>query len=211
MGVNDITSKQFSRQLELAIQLGFKFVPALEIAKTGGKSDELAVTFDDGLKSVKTQAAPILKSYRIPWSLYAVSEWTESGHPWGKDFALTWDDLSELVADGVDLGSHSATHPDFGTIGSDQMHYELEGSRRMFEKRLGTAPPTFAIPLGQSMNWSTAAQEAAKSAGYSIVYAQAEETRPPGTIARTFVTRFDHDRLFKAILRGAFDRWEEWF
>jgi len=45
----------------------------------------------------------------------------------------------------------------------------------------------------------------------TVVYAQAEETRPAGTVARTFVTSFDADRIFRSLLGGAFDRWEEWF
>ncbi len=60
------------------------------------------------------------------------------------------------------------------------------------------------------MNWTPAAGKAAKAVGYKIVYAQAEETRPEGTVPRTFVTRFDGDRVFKALLGGAFGRWEEW-
>jgi hypothetical protein len=46
--------------------------------------------------------------------------------------------------------------------------------------------------------------------GFKTIYSQAEETRPPGTVPRTFVTHFDDDRIFKAALRGAYDRWEEW-
>jgi hypothetical protein len=91
------------------------------------------------------------------------------------------------------------------------MRDELEGSRDMFEKRLGFRPDEFAVPFGQSGNWPAAAREAAKSAGYDIVYAQAEDTRPPGTVARTFVTKFDHDRTFTALLRGTYDHWEEWY
>jgi hypothetical protein len=80
----------------------------------------------------------------------------------------------------------------------------------MIERRLGFAPKTFAIPLGQSMNWTGECAAAARTAGYDIIYAQAEETRPAGTVARTFVTRFDHARIFRALLDGTFDRWEEW-
>jgi hypothetical protein len=76
--------------------------------------------------------------------------------------------------------------------------------------RLGFAPEIMAIPYGQSGNWSPIADRIARDVGFTTIYAQAEETRPPGTIARTFVTRFDDDRIFKALLRGAYDRWEEW-
>ena len=61
------------------------------------------------------------------------------------------------------------------------------------------------------MNWTPAAAVAARAAGYTTIYAQAEETRPDGTVPRTFVTSWDHDRIFRAALQGTFDRWEEWF
>jgi peptidoglycan/xylan/chitin deacetylase (PgdA/CDA1 family) len=108
------------------------------------------------------------------------------------------------------MGSHSATHPDFGRIGMQQMIDELGGSRQLFEKRLGFAPKMFAIPLGQSMNWKPESMKAANDVGYDVIYAQAEATRPKGTVARTFVTKFDGDRIFNALLKGKFDHWEEW-
>ena len=60
------------------------------------------------------------------------------------------------------------------------------------------------------MNWTADAAAAARAAGYEIIYAQAEETRPPDTVPRTFVTHFDGPHIFSALLGGAFDRWEEW-
>ena len=210
MGVNDVTPGQFRRQIMLALNAGYRFVPASDIARTGGGPKDLAITFDDGLKSVQTHAAPILKEFAIPWSVFVVSKWSDQHHSWPKDFVLTWRDLEHLLADGAEIGSHSATHPDFGKIDRPQMVDELGNSRRAIERELGFTPQTFAIPLGQSMNWPQAAADAARETGYDIVYAQAEETRPRGTVPRTFVTRFDGDRVFRALLRGAYDRWEEW-
>jgi len=210
MGVNDVTPAQFRRHIELAKSAGFRFVPASTIAQTGGSPMDLAITFDDGLKSVQTHAAPILKDYDIPWSVFVVSEWSDQRHDWSKDFVLAWRDLARLLDEGAEIGSHSATHPNFGTIDAAQMADELVDSRRAIERELGFTPKSFAIPLGQSMNWPIAAADAAREAGYDIVYAQAEETRPNDTVPRTFVTRFDGDRIFNALLRGAYDRWEEW-
>jgi peptidoglycan/xylan/chitin deacetylase (PgdA/CDA1 family) len=211
MGVNDVTPKQFRSHIELALKAGMRFRPARELADTGGKPNELAITFDDGLTSLKEHAAPILKEFGILWTVFVVSAWAEQKEPWMKGFALTWKEIEALAADGVEIGSHSVTHPAFQKIGRDQTIAELEGSRHMFEQRLGFMPDAFAIPFGQSMNWPDQAAEAAKDAGYDYVYAQAEETRPKSTIARTFVTQYDHDRTFKALLGGAYDRWEEWF
>jgi peptidoglycan/xylan/chitin deacetylase (PgdA/CDA1 family) len=209
-GVNDVTPTQFRRHLELALGAGYSFVPASVIAAGGGGPKDLALTFDDGLRSVLTDAAPILREYGLPWTFFPVSEWSEGRHTFGDNFVLSWHDIDALLASGAEMGSHSATHPDFGLITLEQAVDELGGSRRTFEQRLGVAPATFAIPLGQSANWRAESARAARDAGYSVIYAQAEETRPEGTVARTFVTKYDGDRIFTALLKGKFDRWEEW-
>ncbi|TPK02259.1 polysaccharide deacetylase family protein [Mesorhizobium sp. B2-5-9] len=210
MDHNDVPPKLFRRQLEWAAARGYRFVPASEIARTGGDPMDLAITFDDGLRSVMTVAAPILKDFAVPWSLFVVTDWSEGGSPWATDEVLGWRDLERLVADGAEIGSHSATHPDFGQLDGPAAREELDRSRAMIEARLGFAPTSFAIPLGQSANWTAVAMREAKAAGYDLVYAQAEETRSAGTIARTFITRFDSIRVFSAALSGVFDRWEEW-
>jgi peptidoglycan/xylan/chitin deacetylase (PgdA/CDA1 family) len=209
-GVNDVQPQQFCRQIELALRSGFRFVPASQIAHTGGGSMDLAITFDDGWTSVLTAAAPILRHYGIPWSLFVVARWSDHQDSWAKECILSWRDIDGLLYAGVEIGSHSMTHPDFGSIDRTQMMDELCSSRDAIRRHIGLSPVTFAIPYGQSMNWPHTASEIARAAGYDIIYAQAEDTRPSGTIPRTFVTRFDDDRIFSALLRGAYDRWEEW-
>lgn len=211
MGVNDVTPQQFRRHIDLALEAGYRFVPAAQIARGGGEANELAITFDDALKSVRAEAAPILKQYGIPWTVFVISDWAEQRDPFTVEQALGWRELHDLAAEGAALGSHSVTHPDFAQLEMSRMREELEGSRDMFERRLGFRPSEFAVPFGQSKNWPATARTAAAEAGYEIVYAQAEDTRPPGTVARTFVTKFDHDRTFTALLHGAYDHWEEWY
>lgn len=209
-GVNDVAPAQFRRQIETALNAGFRFVKASEIAKGGADAKTLAISFDDGLKSVLTDAAPILKDYGLPWSFYPVTDWCEQPEPWLEGKVMNWAEVEQLMNQGAELGSHSVSHPDFGTVDLARTADELGESRETIRRRLGVAPESFAIPFGQSQNWSEAAQRCARDAGYDIVYAQAEETRTPGTVARTFVTRFDGDRIFKALLAGKYDSWEEW-
>jgi len=209
-GVNNISPSLFRRQIEIALDSGYSFARARDIALTGGHKKELAITFDDGHCSVLTQAAPILNEYGIPFSLFVVSNWCENYTNWKPGAMMSWDQAGALADLGAEIGAHSATHPDFGQIDPSRFAAELEGSSRIIERRLGFAPDSFAIPLGQSANWTEAAGQAAFSAGYRFVYAQAEDTRPKNTIPRTFVTAFDRDFIFRALLRGAFDNWEEW-
>lgn len=206
-GVNDVSSARFHRQIGQALAAGFRFVPAAELARTGGGPRDLSITFDDGARSVLTVAAPILASYGIPFSLFVVSDWSEHGH---HESVLDWNDVVRVADLGAEIGNHSSTHPDFGLLDKQRALDEIGGAEDLIFARTGIRTTTFAIPLGQSRNWNTDSDEAARELGYSIVYAQAEETRFPGTVARTFVTGYDSPRIFAALLRGRYDRWEEW-
>jgi peptidoglycan/xylan/chitin deacetylase (PgdA/CDA1 family) len=208
-GYNDITPAQLRRQLELAMRRGYRFVPAEDIARTGGTPGDLAVTFDDGLRSIGEDAAPILAELGVPWTVFVVSGWA-SGEGWADpELFLGWEELTELARRGATLGSHSVSHPNFGRLDEDAARHEMVESRRAIEAATGLSIDTFAIPLGQSGDWSEACSTIAAEAGYRLVYAQAAETRWPGTVPRSFITGFDDDRVFLAALDGAFDRWEE--
>lgn len=210
LGVNDVTPRLLRAQIEAALSAGYRFVAAAEIARTGGGPKDLAVTFDDGWTTVATAAVPILQEYGVPSTLFVVSGWCDDGPADRPRATLGWRELDGLLQKGVEIGSHSVSHPDFGRIGQEQVVEELQNSRMAIERNLGFRPRSFAIPLGQSANWTDAATTAAHDAGYELIYAQAEATRPRGTIPRTFITKFDRPGVFKAALGGAFDRWEEW-
>jgi peptidoglycan/xylan/chitin deacetylase (PgdA/CDA1 family) len=210
-GLNDVRPARFRRHLELAVELGYRFAPAAELAAAGTDSPErvLAVTFDDGLRSVLDTAAPVMVGMGIPWTIFVVTDWVDGLHETGAELMLGWDDLERVVELGGNVGSHSASHPDFGRISPGQAEDELVRSRETIQRRLGIDVTEFAIPFGQSANWSDAAGPAAARAGYELVYAQSEERRPAGTVPRTFITRYDTDRVFGAALSGAFRAWEE--
>jgi peptidoglycan/xylan/chitin deacetylase (PgdA/CDA1 family) len=210
-GVNDVSPDRFRRQLELAISLGYRFVSADRIASGEARSNELAVTFDDAVLSVLRNGAPVLAELGIPWTVFVVTDWASGRHSFGRDMVMGWSEVRELAGAGVSIGSHSVTHPHFSQIAPEQVRSELFGSRQVLADQVGVAPDAFAIPFGQSSDWNQETMLIAQSAGYRRIYAQAAATRPAGTIGRTFITRFDNDRLFVAALRGAFDDWEEWY
>jgi hypothetical protein len=56
--VNDVSPARFARHIELALDAGARFVPAQAIARGEGRPGDVALTFDDGLKSVAVNAAP---------------------------------------------------------------------------------------------------------------------------------------------------------
>jgi peptidoglycan/xylan/chitin deacetylase (PgdA/CDA1 family) len=209
-GINDVTPARFRRHLELAHQLGYRFVPAAHIARGFSSERDIAITFDDGLASVGTNAASILAEFDIPWTLFVVSDWASGNHGFDGGLLMTWREVERLAASGVEIGSHSVSHPDFGMLPAEEAKLELLESRRVIEARIGIKTTAFAIPMGQSGNWTEQAQSAAMDAGYEFVYAQSVDRRPRGTVPRAFIAGSDDSRVFKAALEGAFDGWEEW-
>lgn len=210
-GVNDVSPARLRRHLELAATLGYRWVPAAQIARGEGGPKDLAITFDDGLRSVAEHGAPILASFGVPWSMFVVTDWAD-GHGLDEDVAMRWDELCELAATpGVEIGSHSATHRRLSDLPEGELRRELTESRRLLSEHLGRDVTSFAVPFGQHRDWSEDCQALALEVGYTEVYAQAEQTRTAGTVPRTFVTAYDDDRTFRAALAGAFDRWEEWY
>ena len=207
-GVNDVAPKRFARQIELALERGDTFVPASLIAAGEASPRALAITFDDGLASIQN-AVPVLNSYGIPFTIFVVSDWAEGKGRWANRRALNWTQLEALTASGATIGSHSVTHANFARLSPQAAADELRRSRETIAAHLGAAPVEFAIPFGRRRDWPESAGALALEAGYTTVYAQSEDLRPPGTIARSFVTRWDTDRLFAAVLDGRFDGWEE--
>ena len=140
-GVNDVSPARFRRHIELALNAGLRFVPASVLARNDQDKREIAITFDDGMRSVLTQAAPVLAEYQIPWSLFVVSDWAEGIGAFGHDMVLNWSELEQVMKLGAELGSHSVSHPNFGQLEASRVTDELANSRRMMEARLGSRRP----------------------------------------------------------------------
>ena len=209
-GVNDVTPGDFERHLQIAVDDGWSFATPAEVIAEPDKP-QLALTFDDGLTSVLANALPVLRHHGIPATTFVVTGWADGQIPDNsfRRVVLDWRGLSALQESGMTLASHSVTHPDFGRLEAGEARRELEVSRERLRQVLGVETSEFAIPLGQSRNWTPVAGLAAAEAGYRTVYAQCVSTRPEGTIARTFITRIDRPMLFRAALAGAYDNWEE--
>ncbi len=207
-GFNDVSPRDFERHLQVAIDDGWSFATPAEVLADPDKP-QLALTFDDGVASVLTNGVPVLRHHGIPATAFIVTGWADGRHRLGHECVLDWPGVRSLHEAGITIGSHSVTHPDFGRLTPAAAQRELEVSLEQLHRMLGIQTDEFAIPLGQSRNWTQAAGHAAADAGYRTVYAQAVNTRPAGTVPRTFITRIDRPLLFRAALAGIFDDWEE--
>src|SRR5262245_15833758 len=159
---NDTNPERFRFHLESALGAGYKFVPASDIADGRAPAHSLAITFDDGISSAATTAAPVLAELGIPWTLFVVSGWADGdASSWAGDLLMGWKQIECLASTGVRIGSHSVTHPNFSRLDAGRTAFELEESRRVIESRLGIKVDEFAIPMGQSRDWNERAAKAA--------------------------------------------------
>lgn len=82
------------------------------------------ITFDDGYADNYTMAFPILKRYGLVATVFLVSDLVDTGERLQADVAkialendpspfqiLTWRQVCEMQAYGIEFGSHTCTHP----------------------------------------------------------------------------------------------------
>lgn len=80
---------------------------------------------------------------------------------------MNWDDVRDLARRGMEIGSHSVTHPILGNIGdAGRLESELRGSKRRIEQKTGRPVTALSYPVGRMGRISDALVDAVRSAGY---------------------------------------------
>jgi peptidoglycan/xylan/chitin deacetylase (PgdA/CDA1 family) len=81
---------------------------------------------------------------------------------------MTWDDLRRLVDTGVEIGSHTVSHPHLPMLSDDELRRELSDSKKEIETELGRTCTELAYPYGE---FDSRVRAAAWLAGYERAYA----------------------------------------
>jgi peptidoglycan/xylan/chitin deacetylase (PgdA/CDA1 family) len=85
------------------------------------------------------------------------------------ELLMSWDQVRELRARGMDVGSHTRTHRVLGTVAGDgELDGELAGSRHDLEARLGEEVRAIAYPVGPSVMHLPQVVAAMHRAGYRL-------------------------------------------
>jgi peptidoglycan/xylan/chitin deacetylase (PgdA/CDA1 family) len=61
---------------------------------------------------------------------------------------LDWPGLREIAQVGIEIGSHTHTHPRLDRMRAERLEQEIAGSRRALEDGIGVRVATFAYPFG---------------------------------------------------------------
>lgn len=173
-------SAVFEAQLRRLRADGYRILPlASVLAGLAGREalpdKAVAITVDDGHRTVYTELLPIIRRAGVPVALFIYPSAIGKA-----DYALTWQQLAEIVASGlVEVHSHTYWHPDFRVekrrLAADAyrrfVDRQLAGSRRVLQARLGVDADCLAWPYGIH---DDELATAAAAAGYQAAFALGE-------------------------------------
>jgi peptidoglycan/xylan/chitin deacetylase (PgdA/CDA1 family) len=95
---------------------------------------------------------------------------------------LTWDELREMHALGMTIGSHTMTHPNLPSAGLPTALDELVSSKRCLEAEIGAKVTLLSYPNGGAERYLTPElQEAARQAGYAAAATSRNAFAGPGS------------------------------
>jgi peptidoglycan/xylan/chitin deacetylase (PgdA/CDA1 family) len=166
-----ITLDRLESQIRFLQRRGYRFRTAEELADGGEPGPGIAVlTFDDGFRTWLTDVAPLLRrlgvrgTFYVSTGLFGAQHWRVAGDP-GR--FLTEAETGELAETGMELGSHTVTHPDLRLVEGRELAFELTESKAAVERVTGRPCRTLAYPYGLH---DERVESAAAEAGYELAF-----------------------------------------
>jgi peptidoglycan/xylan/chitin deacetylase (PgdA/CDA1 family) len=185
-----VTPGAFAAQMRALADGGFRVVGLGEVEATarGGngapEARTVALTFDDGYRGLLRHALPVLERHGFRATFFLVSDRVGGVNAWDARHGdpprplMDWDEAADLAARGMEIGSHSRTHPFLPALGDRELEDEIRGSRETIEDRLGREVRFFSYPHGL---YDGRCLRAVAAAGYAAACSSREGANRPGT------------------------------
>jgi peptidoglycan/xylan/chitin deacetylase (PgdA/CDA1 family) len=149
----------------------------------------VALTFDDGFRSVFEHAFPVLARHRLPATIFVVANTLAPEAPqvnWVDDpplrplATLGLEEVQEMQEAGIRVGSHSYAHQDLTSLSDEECERDLRASRQLLEDQLETRITLLAYPLGLH---DERVRRAAARAGFTHAFTLPDQREPIGPFA----------------------------
>jgi peptidoglycan/xylan/chitin deacetylase (PgdA/CDA1 family) len=167
-----VTPDDFSRQMDWLEVNGYHPVTLEDLrgyvlGGSGLPSRPVVLTFDDGYRDLYSTAFPVLLRHQFKSVAYIVPGFL------GSPSNVTADQVLEMEANGVEIGSHTVSHADLTRLSAGDLHREVFDSKAMLEALVGHPVLDFCYPAGR---FNDAVVKAVEAAGYLSA-----TTTQPGT------------------------------
>ena len=194
-----VSPARFAEQMAWLGRRGLRGVGIAELVdamRAGRQRGLVGLTFDDGYTNVLETALPVLRQHGFGATAYIISDRLGGTNEWDKGpiwQLMTGDQVRELAAAGIEIGSHAATHMRLAGASPAQLTAEISESRTSLGALLGTEIRGFAFPYG---SMDAASRQAVRDAGYEYACAVEASTAEIGLMAlpRLYVGEQDDAR-----------------
>ena len=154
-----VTDADFARQLSYLRCAGYYSITLSQLFDAiydGAPLPEKPVilTFDDGHLDAYANAFPLLQEAGFGAAFSIVTGWV------GQPASANWEQLQQMAAAGMEIASHSVSHPDFGKNSDDVVRDQLDRSKRELEEKLGQPVSFFVYPAGEPFRFGTPQRQA---------------------------------------------------
>jgi peptidoglycan/xylan/chitin deacetylase (PgdA/CDA1 family) len=169
---NYVTPRQFDAQLALLKLLAYRsisFADYLRYRRGDGRLPRRSViiTFDDGYRSNRAVALPILERHGFRATIFLVAGRLGETNTWDADELqeplLDLAEVRAMQARGMEFESHTMTHPRLTRLAPAAVLDELRSSRERLAQLLGRPVEVLCYPYG---DYNEETKRLAREAGY---------------------------------------------
>jgi peptidoglycan/xylan/chitin deacetylase (PgdA/CDA1 family) len=148
-----VSTAEFETQMAWLEKNGYQTITVSELLDAlEGKGSlperPVLITFDDGYIDNYQCAFPILKKHNMKACIFLISEYV-SLYP----NYLTWEQLAEMQASGIEFGSHTVDHNVLTELSPNSVNHELADSKNVLESRLKRRVDVLAYPCGYTSEY----------------------------------------------------------
>jgi peptidoglycan/xylan/chitin deacetylase (PgdA/CDA1 family) len=158
-----VAPKNFDAQMQWIAEHGFHSITMAQLVghlkqRQPLPAKPIIISFDDGWVEQYATAFPILKKYGLGGAFFIYT------NPVARNGFVTWAQLQEMSAAGMDIQSHSLSHPHLRALAPEAAQKEITDSKMLIEQKLGKPVIAFDYPDGE---YNSAVIEMVKRAGYT--------------------------------------------
>ena len=148
---------QFWAHLLYIQQAGYQTVTFKDVMNDRFLQKKIILTFDDGYENQWEAYDELLKRHMVA-VFFPVLRAVDKNHKY-----LNSDQLRVMARMGMEIGSHSMTHPVLSRSNAKKVEYEIKESKLQLEKITGKEVITFCYPYGR---YNNKVMQVTESVGY---------------------------------------------